>query len=130
MSCAESLQQQTATADVLKVISRSAFDLQTVLDTLAASATQLCEAHQAIIRRRVEDDYPVAATYGLAPNSASISRATQTNQLADQLMGGRLLRAAQFTFRMSLPIPSSSAPTSHELPVFERLSLYRFCVRE
>ena len=63
----ESLQQQTATADVLKVISRSAFDLQAVLDTLATSATQLCELQSAIIRRRVEDDYPVAATYGLSP---------------------------------------------------------------
>ena len=73
----ESLQQQTSTADVLKVISRSTFDLQTVLDTLTESAALLCEADMAGIARQRQEGggFHHVTNYNFPPDWVDFNRA-------------------------------------------------------
>jgi two-component system NtrC family sensor kinase len=112
----ESLAQQTATADVLKVISRSAFDLQSVSNTLLASAAHLCEADRGAIYLRDGDLYRCHATFNHSPEAVAFFKANP-RRLDDKSIVPRVVQAGA-----ALVIEDVLADATFSFPGFMKVS--------
>jgi len=115
----ESLQQQTATADVLKVISRSAFDLQTVLDTLTQSATELCNADMGSIARRDERGYYHATAYKFAVDWVRVADPVRIQPGRGSVVGRALVA------KKAVQINDVSADPEYAYPDMQEAAGYR-----
>ena len=126
----ESLQQQTATADVLKVISRSTFDLQTVLDTLVELAVRLCEAERGQLLRRDGEIYKSVAYYNIRANSGNFTKVIPSCQDGGPPWAVWRSKAKQFKLPTFLAIRSTHSQKHKNWVKAGRLWRFPFCVRQ
>ena len=117
----ESLQQQTATADVLKVISRSTFDLQAVLQTLVESAARLCEADKATITRQKDGVFFRAEAYGFSPEFIDYVRDVPVKPERGTVTGRALLEGKIIHIADVLADPDYTWPEAQRLGGFRTM---------
>src|SRR6476660_3295167 len=115
----ESLQQQTATADVLKVISRSTFDLGTVLQTLVESASTLCDADRTVITRQKDGVFYRAETHGFSKEFIDHVRGVPITVARGSALGRALLE------RRAVHIPDVKADPAYAMHEMQKAGDYR-----
>ena len=117
----ESLQQQTATAEVLRIISRSAFDLKAVLQTLVESAARLCDADKATITRQRDGKFYRSESYGFSQEFMDYVRDVPVEPEPGTATGRALLEGKVVQIADVRTDPDYTWPEAHRLGGFRSI---------